>query len=441
MANIEKKLLSETNLKKEYNVVIPVDCVKEEVENQLKKVQLTYKMDGFRAGKVPAETIRKREGDRLFFQASEELMNKTIEGLIEEETRKIAMKPDVDVKKFDLNSDVEFNVVVEFMPDVPEVKLEDIKLDEIKIEVRDEDVEKSVNRLLSMHKKYTEQPAETISKDGDTVKIDFCGKIDGKEFAGGAATDYQLKLGSHSFIDNFEDQLIGKKAGDKIAVNVTFPENYGSKELAGKPAVFDVTIKAVMLESDQDLTDEFVSEKFGVENVAKFREIIKGELEKQFDEISKNNLKNKFFAYLKDNIKIELPEGMFKNQFENMWKYKQEELTRNPKMLEGTTKEEIEQKTKEEAKNSLTLGLILSDFGEKNNVSINDAEITKELTKKALSMPGYEEMFMKYYRENKEALNALKAEVLENKIIDSMLEKIHKNEVKMTIDEFEKNNK
>ena len=250
-----------------------------------------------------------------------------------------------------------------------------------------------------------------------------------------------MKLGSHSFIDNFEDQLIGKKAGDKIAVNVTFPENYGSKELAGKPAVFDVTIKAVMLESDQDLTDEFVSEKFGVENVAKFREIIKGELEKQFDEISKNNLKNKFFAYLKDNIKIELPEGMFKNQFENMWKYKQEELTRNPKMLEGTTKEEIEQKTKEEAKNSLTLGLILSDFGEKNNVSINDAEITKELTKKALSMPGYEEMFMKYYRENKEALNALKAEVLENKIIDSMLEKIHKNEVKMTIDEFEKNNK
>lgn len=439
MANIEKKLLNESSLKKEFNVVIPVENIREEVDNQLIKLQKTYKMDGFREGKVPAETIRNREGDKLFFQASDELINKTIAGLIDEFEKKLSSQPAIDVKKFDLNSDIEFNVAFEFMPELPEIKFEDIKLDEYKIEVREQDIENSINKLLSMHKKYTEQPADTISKDGDVVKIDFCGKINGEAFAGGTAQDYQLKLGSHSFIDNFEDQLIGKKAGDKVEVNVKFPDNYGSKELAGQPAIFDVIIKAVMLEQDQDLNDEFVSKTFGIENVEKMKDVIKNELEKQFSEISKNMLKNKLFDYLKKNVKIELPEGMLKNQFDGMWKYKQEEITANPKLLEGTTKEELEAKTKEEARYSLTLGLILSEYAEKSKVTVSEAEVTQELTKKALSMPGYEEMFMKYYKNNKEALNSIKAEVLENKIVDEILSKVQKNEINTNIDDVEKN--
>lgn len=436
MPEIQKKLLKNENLQKEFNIIIPIEVIKESIEKKLLELQKTYKIDGFRPGKVSIDVIRKREADRLFMQCGENLINSTVTELIDESKQNLAAQPKVDVKSFDLNTNIELNAILAFLPELDTLNFSDITLTKYNIEISQEEIDKSIERLMKDHKTYNELPLDTSSKLDDTVRINYVGKVDGEVFQGGMADGYELKLGSHSFIDNFEEQLVGKKAGDKVEVKVNFPKEYHSVKLAGKPAIFDVEIVAVLEEQVAILNDENIKTIFGLDSVEVFMRSLKNELERQYSSMVQQDLHEKLFNYLKENINFEIPEMLENEQFNAMWKQQEQEFVKNPKILEEKSKEEFEKEIKMKAKNSIKIGFILSNVAEANNINITEDEVMQELTNKALAMPGYEKMFIDYYSKNKEMLNNLRASVLENKIVDFIIEKTNIIEASISSDEF-----
>ncbi len=431
MSIVEKKIISENNLKLELEVRISAEAISQKKEQELNRVQKTYKIDGFRPGKVPLELIKEKEGTALFLRSGELLLNQTIDEIVNEKNKRLATQPNVSIKKFEEGNDIEFNLTLEFIPEVPNIDFSSIKLNKYTIDSTDKDIEESINKILDNYKDYIEQNGDYSSKMGDRVRINYLGKVDGEPFDGGKADKYDLVLGSNSFIDTFEEQLVGKKAGDKVLVKVKFPENYHHKALAGKDAEFETEVISVSVAKGPELTDEFVKDKFSVEDVDEFKRVLKDEIEKNYGNISKEHLKNCLLEYLKDNIEFDLPETIVNKQFESIWEQKEKNLL-------DAEKDKVKAKTIEEARNSVKLGLILSKVAEDNKITINEREITKAITERALQMPGYEKFLIDFYKKNKNAMNELRANILEAKIIDSILEKITLTEVKTNIDDFNK---
>ena len=208
---------------------------------------------------------------------------------------------------------------MELYPEIPAIDYKKIKLEKEKVEISDKEIEESQKRILKNFLQWVEQENTYKAEKGDKVNINFLGKIDGKPFDGGKAENYDLELGSKSFIDTFEDQLIGAKTGDEITVKVSFPENYHSKELAGKPATFDVKINSVSTPGEQEVNDEFIKKNLNIENLEKFHEMIKKELTSIYERGSKNKIKNAIFEWLKKNVKIELPKTIVDEEFNRQW--------------------------------------------------------------------------------------------------------------------------
>lgn len=434
MSNVEKKIISESNLKLEFEVKIAAEAVSQKKEEELVKLQKTYKIDGFRAGKVPLELIKEKEGTALFLRCGELVLNQTIDEIIQEKGKKLAIQPNVTIKVFEEGKDIEFNLVLEFVPEVPNIDFSSIKLNKYVIEATDKDIEESIKRIIENYKDYTEQDTNYVSKMGDRVKINYLGTIDGTPFDGGKADKYDLVLGSNSFIDTFEEQLVGKKAGDKVLVKVKFPENYHHKALAGKNAEFDTEIISVSIAKEPELNDEFVKNKFSIENVEEFKKVLKDQIEKNYQNISKTRLKGDLFEYLTNNIKFDLPETVVKKEFEHLWEHKE-------KNVDEANKEKEKVEVRKNAENSVKLTFIFTKIAEDNKIVVEEREVMKELTTRALQMPGYEKFLMDFYKKNKQAMDELKASVFEDKVINCIIEKISLTEIKTNIEDFNKLNK
>lgn len=427
---IVKKLISDGELKKEFDVILPIDMVKSSLDEEATKIQKNYRLDGFRPGKVPVDVIKSREKENLFYRVCENLINDTTFNISEENKYELALQPKVDIKVLEEDKDINFVATFEIMPKIPVNDYKNIKLDFYKVSIGDDDVEKSTKKILDGHKNWTKKDGSAELKD--SVKIDFVGKIDGVEFDGGKGENYQLELGSHSFIDNFEDQLVGKKAGDEVSVKVNFPDNYHRSALAGKPAVFEVKINEVLSPEPAVLNDEFVNKYFGASNAEEFRNILRKELENTYTNLSRDKLKDGIIKYIEDKIIFPVPEGILNERFD---RFKTEEEKAN---LKNGNKEAInEEKIKKDAENASRVGMFLSKLGKDENINITEEEITEEIMKSASSMVGYEKMIIDFYKKNRQALENLKNQLLEEKILNFIVDNIEKNEIDISVDEFE----
>jgi trigger factor len=261
--------------------------------------------------------------------------------------------------------------------------------------------------------------------------ISFSGTIDGESFAGGSAEDYRLELGSKSFIGNFEEQIIGRSAGEEFEVKTTFPENYHKSSLAKKLVLFKVKLSEVLRPERRTLDDEFVKSTFGVEDTTKFREIVAAELAKTYQKLSINYLRAKIIEHLRKNNAFDLPRGLVENRFNSLLRSKKIENVRNSDATEIDTKPLMT-----EAENIVRIGLLLSKVGEENNIAVSDSELTQAIMQEAVGAPGQEKAVIEYYKNNREALEYIKNGVLENKIMDFMVENAEKNDINITLEEF-----
>jgi trigger factor len=403
-------------LKRAYAITVTAAELEEKVNEKLKEAQPDIEMKGFRKGKVPMPLLKKQFGQRLLGETMQETIDAAMSQHFEDSGDRPALQPQVKMTNEDWKEgdDVHVEMSYEALPTIPEMDLSGIALERLVVKAADADVDEALESLAKTAQDFDDK--DGAAEDGDQVVIDFVGKIDGEAFDGGAAEDYPLVLGSGSFIPGFEEQLVGTKAGDAKAVEVSFPEEYGAEALAGKAAVFDVTVKGVKAPKAAEINDEMAT-KFGAESLEDLKTQIRGRLEQEYSGAARQVMKRAMLDALDGMVSFDLPptlvEAEAKQIAHQLW---HEE---NPE-VQGHDHEEVvptEEHTKL-AERRVRLGLLLADLGQKAEVEVSDAEMTQAVMAQARQYPGQERAFFDFVRQNPQMQQQLRAPIFEDKVID-----------------------
>ena len=430
-------------LKRGYKVVISASDIDAKIDAEVKKIQGQIKMPGFRPGKAPLSLLKKLHGKNLLGQVLEETINTTSQEALTENKVRPAMQPKIEVISFDEGKDLEYSIDVEITPEFDIPDLAKLKLERWVVEASDEQVMESVTNIASQQKNFKKAAKTTKAANGDAVLMDFLGKIDGVAFDGGAAEGHQLELGSNSFIPGFEEQLIGVKAGDEKNVEVTFPENYQSEKLAGKSAIFEVKIHEVQKVADVEINDD-MAKKFGLENLDAMKDLVKKQVEKENQGLARTKLKRALLDLLAEEVSFEVPEGMVELEFDQIWQQLKMDLHREALAdtpdLKPEDMDEPDDETKAEYQNiavrRVRLGLLLSEIGQKNEVTVSQEEVTRQISAEAQRYPGQEKQVFEFYQKNPQAMAQMRAPLFEEKVVDFILELADLKDKKVSRDEL-----
>ncbi|MFT6332006.1 MAG: trigger factor [Lentimonas sp.] len=426
-------------LKKVFQVTVPYGLIEKRIDKIIADVQKNYKLDGFRKGHVPVDTIKQKYENSIMAEESEKIINETSKKIIDENSLKLALTPKVDIKVFEPKKDFEYEVTMEIFPEVPEIDLKKIKIAKKEAEVGKTQIDEFISNITKYHRKWEKQEDGCKAKKGYAVNIDYVGRIDKEIFEGGSAKGHQLELGTKSFIDNFEDQLIGKKAGDEVKVKVKFPKEYQNATYAGKAAEFEVKINEVLVGTDPELNNEFVKTNFGLESLSKLEEIAKDKVEEQYKVASRDFFKKDLFDFFNKKYDFDLPEGLIEEQFKSIWKEVEEELKQNPDKFKNDKEQEKAKAEKRKiAARMIRSGIILSNLSDKNKIEISNDDLMAEVNKKALQFPGQEQMVAEYYQKNPQAIQGLRGQIMEEKAIDFILGNSSVEIKKVSIKDFDK---
>ncbi len=425
-------------LKRGYAITVTADELEAKVTEKLTEAQPTIEMKGFRKGKVPLALLKKQFGDRLMGEAMQESIDGAMSKHFEETGDRPAMQPEVKMTNEDwkVGDDVEVALSYEPLPDVPEIDFSDIALERMVVKADDASVDEALQNLAETAQNFEPRKKGTKAKDGDQVVIDFVGKIDGEAFEGGAAEDYPLVLGSNSFIPGFEDQLVGVKTGEEKAVELNFPDDYQAPDLAGKAAVFDVTIKEVKAPQAAEINDE-LAKQFGAEDLDALKAQVVERLEAEYQGAARAVAKRKLLDVLDGKVAFDLPpslvEAEAKQIAHQLW---HEE---NPD-VEGHDHEKVEPTDEHMklAERRVKLGLFLADVGQKAEVEVSDAEMSQAVMAQARQYPGQERQFFEFVQKNPQMQQQLRAPIFEDKVVDHIFETAKVTENEVTKDELQK---
>jgi trigger factor len=436
---VQIKNIRDEKLKKEYQLILPHQLIDSKISDYIAKIRGNFSLKGFRKGQVPVSVIKEKYGQSIMADESDKIINEAVRKIIADNNLKLAMTPKIDIKIFQAGKDVELTTTMEIYPQIPEIDLNKIKVTKRDSEISAADLEEALKKLLKFYRKWNAQTAVHKAKLGDSVNIDYVGKIDKKEFEGGAAKGYQLELGSKSFIDDFEEQLVGKRAGDDVRVKVKFPKEYHKEEFAGKAAEFDVKINEVLTAEMPEINEEFIKNNFGFENKEKLEEAVKKQLTDSYKNTERNLFKKEFFDFLDKKYDFDLPSGLVEEQFKSLWAEIEEELKTNPnKFKSDKEKEKSKEKKREIAERMIRCGMILSDLAQKNKVEITNDDINQEIGKILTRFPNQEKAVLEFYQKNASAVQQLRGSITEEKTIDFILNQPTLERKKISLKELDK---
>jgi trigger factor len=412
---MEVTLLAEDGLKKEFNVVIDKEAVAKEIDLQIAKIQKDIKVEGFRPGKVPISIIKQRYLPNILQKAMEELVETASSKLLVDRNLKPATQPKVELVQFEENGVLEYKFSMEIMPEIMVPNFADITLNKLVCEANEEEFNNYLETLLK-HKTKFVSIAKEAAELGDTLIIDYEGSIDNVLFAGGAAKNAQLTLGSKSFIDNFEEQLVGSKIGDEKTVKVKFPQQYHAKDLAGKEAEFAVKVHDIMQSTTPELTDELAKE-FGAQDSEDLKKKCYDIINSMHDDASKKKAKKDLFDQLESMCAFEVPATMVEKEFNFIW---QKVLDNNEQ-----DQENIKETYQRLAKRRVLLGLLIAQVAQNDQITVTPANINDAIFKQARNYPGNESQVLDYYRNNPQSVEQLRNQILEEKTVDHILTKVN----------------
>lgn len=436
---VQVKTIFDKKLKKDYQITVPYKLIEDKINNAAAEIRKTLNLKGFRKGQVPLEIIKQKYGQSIMADESDKIVSQQVRKIITDNNLKIALQPKIDLKVFEDKKDLECTASIELFPEVPAIDFDKIKVTKRELDITASDIEEGINKLLKFYRTWDKQDESYKAKMGDAVNIDYTGRIDKKEFEGGASKDYQLELGSKSFIDDFEEQLVGKKAGAEVKVKVKFPKEYHSAEFAGKAAEFEVKINSVLTAKMPEITDEFIKNNFGLESKAKLEEAIKKQLVDSYEGNSKNMFKKELFDFLNKKYDFDLPEGLVEEQLKNLWNEVEEELKANPEKFKNEKeKEKARDEKRDIAKRMIRCGIILSEVAQNNKIEANNEDINKELGKILARFPNQEKIVLEFYQKNPSAVQQLKGSIIEEKAVDFIIAKPSIEKKKISIKDFDK---
>jgi len=434
-------------LKRKLSVTIPAADLNERLGVKLEELKGQANIKGFRPGKVPMAHIKKMFGRSAMSEVMTDAINATVSDTLDKREERAAAQPKVDLpddqsvinEVLDGKADLAFEVEYEVLPPVELMDLAGVPLTRPVIEVTDDEVTAEVNRVFAQNRGYTDKGDDAVVENGDRLGLSFVGKIDGKEFDGGKSDHAHLTVGAGEFIPGFEEQLIGFKKGETREIEVTFPKDYQSDELAGKKATFEVTVLHVDGPNAGELDDEF-AKRLGVDDVQAMRDAIKTQMEAALASMSRQHMKRQVLDALDDGHKFDVPAQLVDAEFATIWQRVEHEVQSHGRSFEdeGTTEEAAREQYRTIAERRVRLGLVVAEIGNKNDVNVTEEEHQQALIAEVRRFQGQEQQVYDYYRQNPQALAGLRAPVFENKVVDFVIDQGKITDKKMTREELAK---
>ena len=416
------------DLRRQFTVTVSAADLDSRVTKRLEEMKGQVNLKGFRPGKAPVSYLKKQFGKSVMGEIVEQVVSEGSQKAIADNSLKPAIQPRIepvgDINEVvDGKADLSFTVTVDLMPDFTPGDVATIKVEKLVSDIDDAQVEEQITRLAENMRTFTPRGEGEAAQSGDQTVIDFAGSIDAVPFEGGTGSDFNLTLGSGQFIPGFEDQLIGTKAGDKVDVKVAFPAEYHAPELAGKDAVFAVTVKNVKSPGEAVINDELAT-NLGLPDLATLRERVRDQIKGEYGQASRMHLKRRILDALDTMHDFGLPPAMVEAEFNAIWAQVEAELAREGKTAadEGKTDEELRAEYRKIAERRVRLGLVLGKLGEQNGIQINADEVNRAIMSRARQFPGQEQQVFEYYAKNPNAQAEIRAPLFEDKVVDFIAE-------------------
>lgn len=426
-------------LKRAYTLTITARDIDAKVDAEVKRVAPQVKMPGFRPGKVPANLVRKMHGESLAADALNTAIQQGVQQLLADNALRPAMQPSVALNDYYAPcKDAEVTVEMEVLPTVPAPAIDALKLERLTVPVADELIDEQLQKFADQSKKWDDAD-DKAAEMGNLVTVDFVGKTaDGVAFEGGTGTDMGVELGSGRLIPGFEEQLVGVKLGEEKTLNVTFPEDYGAKELAGQPATFDITVKKIQVAAESAI-DEDLAKNLGLESLEQLRGLIKGQIEQEHNGLTRTHMKRKLLDQLAEGHDFEVPPSMVEAEFAQIWQQLEHEATHEEDPAAALAEMESERDDyRKIAERRVRLGLLLSEIGQANGVEVSQQEMNRLIAQAAQQYRGEDQQrFIQYVQQEPMAAAQLRAPLYEDKVVDFLFEKAEVTDREATREELE----
>ena len=436
------KEVSTEGLAREVQVTVAAADLAGKLENKIDSIKGQVHLRGFRPGKVPVAHIRKTYGEQLMGEIIQETINESSQQMLSDRDERPAMQPEIKLvgeaeEIIKGTADLVYDVTYEVIPPITLADFSKLKLEKPVVDVDDARVDEALKRLASSRKDFVARAETAKAKDGDRVNIDFIGRIDGEAFEGGAGEGFDLELGSGQFIPGFEEQLVGVKAGDKKNVEVSFPEEYGASELAGKAAVFECTVHEVSEPKDAEINEDFAT-SLGMESLEKLKDAMREQIGRDYEQMSRGHMKKDLLDQLSNGHDFDLPPSMVDMEFNQIWHQFEQELENNQQKLEDLDESEDDLRAEYRgiAERRVRTGLVLAEVGNNNEIQVTQEELNQGLMQRVQQFPGQEQQVFEYFQKNPEAMAQIRAPIFEDKVVDFICELAKLSDKKVSLEEL-----
>jgi len=418
-------------LKHEFKISVPASDLDAKADAKLVDLKDKVKLNGFRPGKVPVSHLKKVYGRSVMAETIDQTIRDTNTQIFTDRGFRLATEPKITMPTEQKEveellagkTDLTYTVAIEVVPTIQLADFKTFTVEKPVVEVSDADVDEAIKRIADQSRPYAAKADGAQAETGDRVTINFKGSIDGVPFDGGTGEGIQVVIGAGQFIPGFEEQLVGIATGETRTLKVSFPKNYASEKLAGQAAEFETTATLIEAPGETTIDDEF-AKTLGLESLDKLKEAARERLVAEFAGATRQRVKRALLDRLDDSHKFEAPPSLIEEEFNLMWNSIKAEMESSGKTFadENTTEEAAKEEYQKIADRRVRLGLVLSEIGEKNKITVTDDEVGRAVIERARQMPGREKEVWDYYRSNANALAQLRAPIYEDKVVDFILE-------------------
>ncbi|KAA0875369.1 trigger factor [Nitrincola tapanii] len=406
-----------SGLGRQITVTVPAARIDQDVNKQLQQQARTRRMDGFRPGKVPVSVVKRMYGKAIRQDVLGQVVQETFYQAVTQEKLAPAGFPNIEFRKDNEGEDLEYVASFEVYPEITLADYSQVEITKQAADIQEADVDQMIDTLRKQQASWSE--VDRAAADGDRVRIDFEGFIDGEAFDGGRAEGMDLVLGSNSMIPGFEAGLIGAAAGAEVEVNVTFPEDYHAENLKGKPAQFKVTVKTVSAQELPELNEAFFA-RFGIEEttVEGFRAEVRKNMARELKQALKSKTKEQVFSKLIEVNAIEVPAALIDNEIDAMRRQAVQQFGGPDSKIDPQSLPK--EMFADQAKRRVTIGLLVQELIKANDIQPNDDQVRATVEEMAETYENPQEV-IDWYMGNQEILNQIKALVLEDQVVDHLL--------------------
>jgi len=434
-------------LKHEFKISVPASDLDAKAGAKLVDLKDKVRLNGFRPGKVPVTHLKKVYGRSVMAETIDQTIRDTNTQLFSERGFKLATEPKITMpteqaeveELLNGKTDLTYTVAIEVVPAIALADFKTFQVEKPVADVSDSDVDEAIKRIADTNRGYAARGEGEKAASGDRVTINFKGAINGEAFEGGTGEGIQVVIGSNTFIPGFEEQLVGIGANETRTLKVSFPKNYMSEKLAGQPAEFETTATLIEAPQDTAIDDEF-AKTLGLESLDKLKEAARERLAAEFAGATRQRVKRALLDRLDEAHRFEAPPSLVDEEFNLMWNSVKAEMDSAGKTFadEDTTEDKARDEYRKIADRRVRLGLVLSEIGEKNKITVTDDEVGRAVIERARQMPGREKEVWDFYRNNAQALAQLRAPIYEDKVVDFILELANVTEKKVSREDLYK---